>query len=219
MNENPDPAGILTQDARSYDESSKTTYSLIYPVIAEQILTRTGIYEGICLDIGSGPAPLAIAMTRQSHLQVIALDRSLQMQQLIRHNVRSEDLVHRIFPILGDVTAIPLRGCTCHLVISRGSYHYWENLSDAFLEIFRVLKPGGMAYVGGGYGSQKIRDDVNTKREHRKKCGGEGLFPRERFKRYHLSDIETSIITARIREYQIINDESGLWVIIRKSCL
>lgn len=36
------------------------------------------------------------------------------------------------------------------LVVSRESYHFWQNLPTAFTEILRVMKPGGTAYIGGG---------------------------------------------------------------------
>ena len=50
------------EDAERYDQLTRTTYAQIYPVIAEQILERTRISRGICVDIGSGPGPLSIAL-------------------------------------------------------------------------------------------------------------------------------------------------------------
>ncbi len=55
-------------DTRQYDEPPRTYGFCIYPVIANQILERTGITRGACLDVGSGPAPLAIALAWISNL-------------------------------------------------------------------------------------------------------------------------------------------------------
>jgi len=37
------------------------------------------------------------------------------------------------------------------IIVSRGSYQFWKNKTQAFKEIMRVLKPGGVAYIGRGF--------------------------------------------------------------------
>src|SRR5208337_2959340 len=89
MTDSPDPFWKTADDARQYDEFTKTTFTRIYPVIANQILDRTGITTGTCLDVGSGPAPLAIAVALLSNLRVTALDSSREMHTLAVQNVRA----------------------------------------------------------------------------------------------------------------------------------
>jgi len=61
MTETSDSFWETGEDARQYDTYAWNALARIYPVIANQILERTGITNGSCLDVGSGPALLAIA--------------------------------------------------------------------------------------------------------------------------------------------------------------
>jgi ubiquinone/menaquinone biosynthesis C-methylase UbiE len=203
-------------DARQYDEFTRTTFALIYPAIAEQILDRTCNVQGTCLDVGSGPAPLAIALALQSDLRVTALDSSPEMQYLAARNIREQGLESRVIPVLGDVHAIPAAEESFDLVVSRGSYHFWEDLPGAFREVFRVLVPGGMAYIGGGYGSTKIRERVLAGRKERGIVDDPDNPSRIRFRKFRPGEIEASIEAAGIHEYRIISDDSGFWILFRK---
>jgi len=203
-------------NARNYDEFTKTMFALIYPVIAAQILERTGIASGSCLDVGSGPAPLAIAIASQSDLHVTALDSSPGMHAIASANIHACGLEGRVAPLLGDVHSIPAGDDTFDLVISRGSYHFWEDLPAAFMEIRRVLKPGGKAYIGGGYGTLQAREEVLAARKKRGIVDGPSHPARVRFRKFRAGEIESSIGAAGIKDYQIISDDSGFWIIFQK---
>jgi SAM-dependent methyltransferase len=203
-------------DARQYDEFARTTFALIYPVIANQILDRTGITTGTCLDVGSGPAPLAIALALLSDLQVTALDSSREMHALAVQNIRARGLAQRVIPVIGNVHAIPENDGAFDLVVSRGSYHFWTDLPAAFREILRVLKPGGTAYIGGGYGTSQIKAEVLAGRKERGIVDDPDHPPRTRFRKFRAGEIEESIEAAGIRHYRIISDDSGFWIMLRK---
>ena len=203
-------------DARRYDTFASTDFARIYPVIANQILEITGITEGACLDIGSGPAPLALALATLSSLRVTALDSSPEMFELAQKNIRLRGMEGLVIPVTGDVHAIPAPDATFNLVVSRGSYHFWNDLVVAFYEIYRVLIPSGMAYIGGGYGSGKIRSEVLASRKDRGIVDDPVHPARTRFRKFRAGEIEESIESAGITDYNIINDDSGFWIVIRK---
>jgi len=204
------------EEARQYDAFANTDFARIYPVIANQILERTGITEGTCLDIGSGPASLAIALAALSDLRVTALDSSPEMYELAQQNIRNRGLKAQVVPVIGDVHAIPAPDAIFHLVVSRGSYHFWNDLVAAFSEVYRVLKPGGTAYIGGGYGSSRIRDEVRSSRKERGIVDDPVHPARPRFRKFRPGEIEESIKAAGIKDYVIISNDSGFWIIIRK---
>jgi ubiquinone/menaquinone biosynthesis C-methylase UbiE len=216
MTETFDPFWKTPGDAKKYDEFTRTTFASIYPIIADQILERTGITKGACLDLGSGPAPLALALAWLSDLQVTALDSSPEMFGLARKNIRERRMEHRVVPMVGDVHAIPSDSGMFDLVVSRGSYHFWADLPAAFHEIHRVMKPGGMAYIGGGYGSARIRDEVLAGRKERGIVDDPDHPARARFRKFRAGEIEASIESAGIRDYRIISDDTGFWIVIRK---
>ncbi|WP_424720694.1 class I SAM-dependent methyltransferase [Methanoregula sp.] len=107
--------------------------------------------------MGSGPAPLAIAIALLSNLRVTALDSSREMHALAMQNVQARGLPLRVIPVIADVHAIPVGDGAFDLVVSLGSYHFWQDLPTAFTEILRVMKPGGTAYIGGGAEHHRLR--------------------------------------------------------------
>jgi SAM-dependent methyltransferase len=48
---------------------------------------------------------------------------------------------------------MPLPDNSADLVVSRGSIFFWDSPAKGLQEVYRVLRPGGHAYIGGGAGS------------------------------------------------------------------
>jgi SAM-dependent methyltransferase len=55
---------------------------------------------------------------------------------------------HRPAFVGGDVRALPIRGASVDLVYSMGTIEHFPEYATAAREIFRVLRPGGVAIVG-----------------------------------------------------------------------
>jgi SAM-dependent methyltransferase len=214
MTGTPDPFWKSGEDARQYDELARTRFVRVYPVIADQVLERTGITRGACLEVGSGPALLAIALALLSDLRVTALDSSPAMYRLAEKQIRDRCIEDLVVPVIGDAHAIPAPDATFSLVVSRGSYQFWKDLPAVFREIFRVLRPGGAAYIGGGYGSARIQSEILADRKEHG-AGGDRDMPVP-FRKIRPEEIEHAVEAAGIADYQIIDDDSGFWVIIRK---
>ncbi|WP_198003839.1 hypothetical protein [Methanocaldococcus sp. FS406-22] len=49
---------------KDFDEIVRNVFAPVYPVIAKQIVDRTGIKEGICIDLGTGTGALARAIAK-----------------------------------------------------------------------------------------------------------------------------------------------------------
>ncbi|MDD1687887.1 class I SAM-dependent methyltransferase [Methanoregula sp.] len=205
------------EDAWQYDEYARATFARIYPVIADQILERTRITRGTCLDVGSGPGLLAIALSLLSDLRVTALDSSQEMYELACRNIRDRCMEDLVVPVIGDVHAIPAGDASFSLVVSRGSYHSWDNLPATFQEIYRVLRTEGMAYIGGGYGSARIREEVLAHLRERGIADYAARPPGTRFRKISVREIQTSVECVGISDYRIIDDDSGFWIMFRKN--
>ncbi len=194
------------------DELSKGAFAPIYPVIADQIIAKTGIKEGICIDIGAGPASLSIALAKITELKIYAMDISKETYNLSNENIKIEGLVNRIIPIVGDVHQLPFANEFADLIISRGSLTFWNDISTAFKEINRVLKPDASGYIGGGFGSHELKEEISKELKNNNPNNKNFYHP----PKIDINTLESAVKTAVNDNYIIINDDSGLWVIIKK---
>ncbi len=129
--------------ARMMNNITKTVFAPIYPVMAEQIASIHGITAGTCIDLGSGPAALSISLAKVTDLLIHAVDKSPHSHAIACDNIRKAGLENRITPVRSDVCTLPFESNFADLIISRGSLFFWEDLSGAFNEIYRVLKARG----------------------------------------------------------------------------
>jgi len=140
-----------------YDEIARGVNAPIYEYYARKIKENTGVVKGVCLDVGSGGGYLGLALARITDLEFIFLDVSADALESAKLHVIEDGLQERAKTLLADVHCIPLADGSINLVISRGSIPFWQDPATALNEIYRVLTPGGMAYVGGGRGEPEMQ--------------------------------------------------------------
>ena len=191
------------------DLMARSAFRDVYPAVAGQIRARSGISGGICVDIGAGPASLAIAMAKISDLRLYTLDISHETNMIAKKNIEAESMAGRIIQVRGDVHRMPFRGHMADLVISRGSMFFWSDRVKAFREIRRILKAGGCAYIGGGLG-----DPGSKKHVAETLSGDTSLHNGWHRKKISADELRSDLYNANIDDYELIDDGSGLWVII-----
>ena len=191
-----------------------TIFSPIYPVIAEQIIKNTGICEGKALDAGCGPGHLSMALSAASRLTINALDISPEMIQICSDRVCEKNLAGRVIPIHGDVGSIPFDDATFDLIVSRGSWFFWDDLSQGLKELYRVLKPGGKTYIGGGFGTASLKHQIVTAMTERDPGFEDEM--KERMASRSPEIIASALEKAGMAHYSIINDGSGFWLQMEK---
>ena len=199
---------------KDFDEIVRNVFAPIYPVIAKQIVERTNIKEGICIDLGTGTGALARAIAKITNLKVYALDISKDMLKLTEKYIKEEGLEGKIIPILGDVHNMPFEDNFADLIISRGSMFFWNDKLKAFKEIYRVLKLDGMAYIGGGFGNRELREKIFAEMRRRNPNWDNEV--KSRMKNHNKELLEDILDKAGIPNYKIIDDDSGLWILIKK---
>jgi len=207
----------MTIDAKKFDHLAKTVFAPVYPVIATQIIETTNVREGSCLDVGCGPGDLGFALLQQTDLAVGFVDSSADMVSRVAATIDSRQLQHRCHAMCSDVAQMEVAPNSVDLIVSRGSVFFWEDLHQSFSHLYRVLKPGGWMYIGGGFGDQQLLDQVICAFKER---GEEDTF-RDRI-RCNLSDTSRKRLThgleqAGISDYSVRHSDAiGLWVVVQK---
>lgn len=208
------PADYSTMElkqAQEFDSKIKANMFPAFPAVVKQIIEACGVLEGKCIDIGSGTALLSIELAKNTALNICALEKAPAMFEVGIRNIKEEALDDRIKPVLGDAHNIPFEDEFADLVVSRGSYHFWEDKARVFGEVFRVLKKGGTAFIGGGFGYGHNEEKLKIMIDIRDRSLGEGAH-------YYRSPekMEEAISSAGITNYHITCDDSGLWALIKK---
>ena len=205
-------------NAQEFDRIAREVFAPIYPVIAGQILRRTGIIRGHALDVGCGSGYLGLALAGQSDLELTLFDQSEDMLSLARKNITDRGQDDRVWTLHGDVARIPLPDNSTNLAVSRGSVFFWDKPALAFAEIHRVLAPGGRAVIGGGFGSAELKEQISRTMEARDKEPGQW---RAKLKRNLSTETaqtyESALREAGVTDFGIeLSEETGFWITIGK---
>lgn len=202
-------------DPIEFEVIAREVFAPIYPVIAAEILKQTGISQGKCLDLGTGPGYLGLEIARITSLEVWLLDISAEMLKYAQQNIQDRQLGQRVHTVSADVHEIPFDDDSIDLVVSRGSVFFWDDLPKAFSEIYRVLKPGGMTYIGGGFGSEKLKQDIERKMREI----DENWEAKAKKRLEHPKASEYAGILKNLGISGEIRQTNGLWITIRKELL
>jgi len=203
----------MEMNVTEFDKVAREVFAPAYVVFAEQIKEETGVTNGICLDVGSGGGYLSLALAKTTHLDMILLDQSKEMRDIAETNIREAGLQKRLRTILADVHRIPLDDCSVDMVVSRGSVFFWEDLPRAFNEIYRVLSPGGVTFIGGGFGSVDLKKRIDEMMEKRNK--GWCDYTRGRMDVNKMEKFHRALVCAGV-PYEIRQIEAGFGIMIRK---
>ena len=150
--------------AYEFDYVAQEILFPIYSVIADDMLSYTGVREGRMLDVGCGGGHMGLSVLKAAPgLRGILLDKNPEAVSIAERRAAEWGLRDRTVAVVGAVQQIPLADASIDLAVSRGSLPFWTNLEKAFSEILRVLAPGGMAYLGGGMGNEELARTVERK--------------------------------------------------------
>jgi len=123
-----------------------------YPLTALRILAECGgIQEGLCIDVGCGTGNLDIEIAKRSKLRIIGLDIDPDMKPLFEKRVREAGFEKRLSFVVGDAQKMPFPDHYADAIISRGTLTFIPDIPKCLKEVHRVLKPTGVAFLGGRY--------------------------------------------------------------------
>ena len=163
-------AAKLRQAAERMVRASRTVLAPVYAPLAEHLTRalRLADREGIGIDVGSGPGTLIVELCTRTRLHWVNADINPHFFPHFHALARARGVGHRVSAVRADAQDLPFRSDYADVIVSRGSYHFWTTRKAGFREIYRVLKPGGVAYIGRGFSPNL---PVDTARQIRGKQG------------------------------------------------
>lgn len=126
-------------------------FAPLYPALARQIVEDYGVTEGVCVDVGGGCGSLAIELAKITNLTIYVLDIDPAAVALCNLLAEEAGLEGRVSGVLGDAQDMLFRDNFADLVVSRGSIFFWPDPNAGIRESYRILKPGGVTFIGGGF--------------------------------------------------------------------
>jgi len=134
-----------------YYQTATQRFAAVFPALAKQILMDYGVHEGVCVDLGGGSGQLAMELVKASRLTAYVVDIDPVAVRLCSLLADEAGLTGRLRGVEGDAQNLPLRDSFADLVVSRNSIFFWPDKLAGLKEANRILKPGGVGYLGGGF--------------------------------------------------------------------
>lgn len=127
----------------------------IYGKAAEEIIRRTGLTEGYCLDLGCGGGELSLALAKRTKLHIYAIDSDAKNVAAARKLLERAGLYGvRVTVHQGDPRETAYPDYFANLIVSGRSVTEGATVSK---ELSRILRPyGGIACIGKPGAMKKI---------------------------------------------------------------
>ena len=133
-----------------------------YPYVVEDILKYCKPEKGFWIDLGSGKGQLSISLIEATGNPVVMIDPDIKAMSEGLRIAKEKGLGDRLFAVIGTAEKMPFPDNSVDLVVSRGSIFFWSDQAQGLREIYRILRPGGSAMIGGGAGSGYPKEAVGA---------------------------------------------------------
>lgn len=124
-----------------------------YPYVVQDVLKHCKPRKGLWVDLGAGKGQVAIPLIEATGNPVVMLDPKRESMAEGLKIAREKGLEDRLAAVVGVAEDMPFLDNSVDLLVSRGSIFFWDDAPQGLREVYRVLRPGGKAYIGGGAGS------------------------------------------------------------------
>ncbi len=151
--------------ARSYEWVVEHRTKHTYPLTAMRMLAECGgIREGICVDVGCGLGHLELELAKRSNFKIFGLDIDPDAKPMFEKRIRKAGLQDRVSFVLGDAQRMPFPDDYADVIFSRGALIFIPDIGQCLQEVHRVLKPTGVAFLGGRYVYTPQRHKLSTEK-------------------------------------------------------
>jgi ubiquinone/menaquinone biosynthesis C-methylase UbiE len=187
----------------------------VYPGIAKQVAEYCSTSPKHILEVGcfSGGAGLCLLEQFPSGKLTVVLEYG-ELERTFYSDWREmlKD-VHagRVSLQYSELNALNLSDQSFDLVFCRGAFFFFDPEHLFLREIDRVVRPGGFAFIGGGFGSYTPSNVIDTIAKESRRLNYE---LRKRI--MSNESLVSALAGAGLEKRAEIVDKGGLWVVIRK---
>lgn len=128
----------------------KVTNFLPFRFLYKKVLSELKLFnlKDSFIDVGCGSGNLIIQVAKKyPKLDLIGVDLSSEILDLAKKKAVENNLNDRIFFKIGSVENLPFSDKSVEFILSTLSLHHWQDPKQAFEEIYRVLKDGGVFLI------------------------------------------------------------------------
>jgi len=144
---------VAQQSGAPKDIHSEQSLPDRYPYVVKDILKYCEPEKGFWIDLGAGKGQVAIPLIEATGNPVVMLDPNVEAMAKGWEIAREKGLGDRLFAVVGVAEDMPFPDNSADLVVSRGAIFFFDDPVKGLHEVYRVLRPGGKAMIGGGAGS------------------------------------------------------------------
>ncbi len=210
--------GIQGFGARWYDKNTREHRMWEMKSYAEYV--SGCIQDGDrVLDVAPGPGFLAIELAKLGNFAITGVDISSDFVDIARRNAHQAG-VHIDFR-QGNASHLPLADSSFDFVLCTAAFKNFREPLQAMNEMYRVLKPGGVALIID-MNANASNDAIHQLTEEMDVHGVELLFLKFTFKHflrrgaYDEDEFTRLISLTRFGSYDIKPDGVAFWVTLRK---
>lgn len=202
----------LSLDAQDLIHEIDVLWEPVYPHLARHISEAYGRKDGVILEMGPFCGAIYSFMSQGVGSQFMMGIFPPGMTPFFGNQSREKGLAEEIRIIETDESLTGIRDNSIDLVIFRGALFFPSLFRVDYRSIARVMRSGGMAMIGGGFGKFTPHEVILPIAERSKELNlkiGKIEVTAEQLK----EDITAGGTST---EYRIVH-EGGLWVILNKA--
>lgn len=187
-------------------------WSKIYPYLAVQVMKYYGRGNGEVLELGPFSGGISNELARlYPGLNITIAAQEKGVVDYLQKEIEEARLNREVEVRWSELDRLGFVDGLFDLVIFRGAYFFLDEEGRMLREIYRVLKEGGRAFIGGGYGKdtpQALIDEIaDESRDLNDRLGR---------KRVAEEEVKNMVNKARLTSHAEIEKNGGLWLLIYK---